>query len=165
MNLIFFSRTCFLNETIRPHSSTVLSKTYMLYCVRTDNFLKVFTSISIIIGFHLGAGGSHSWLCKCWTWWADSFGQLSFKKSTPMKNLSMIYVLWIKKNFQAYFFCELLIVKQTQYGVRLQNPLRQTHANLTFSRSSVTFNGWARGTLLSIPVYSIERQRQEYGQF
>lgn len=102
----------------------------MLYCVRTNNFLKVFTNISIIIGFHLGAGGSHSWLCKCWTWWSNSFGQLSFKNSTSVKNFSVISVLWIKKNFQAYFFCELLIVKQTQYGVRLQNLLRQTHANL-----------------------------------
>lgn len=159
MNLIFFfSHSCFPNETMRPHSMKVLSKTYKLFCVRINNFLKVPTNISIIIGLHLGAGGSRGWLWKWWTWWSNSLGQLSFKKSTTIKNLSMIYVFIIKKNFQAYFFCEFLIVKQTQHGFRLQNLLRQTQANLTFFRSSITFNSWARCPTLYTSIQYTEKK-------
>lgn len=70
----------------------------------------------------------------------------------------MIYVFIIKKNFQAYFFCEFLIVKQTQHGFRLQNLFRQTQANLTFFRSSITFNSWARCPTLYTSIQYTEKK-------
>lgn len=120
---------------LKPTGCFVLGLIIFLKCLQTfpTSLASILEQVSHVVGYENAGPGDL-------THWANC----PSRSQHPWKILSMIYAFRIKKKFQAHFFYELLIVKQTQHGFRLQNLLRQTHANLTFSRSSITFNSWAR---------------------